>query len=110
MAQRTPARHRWDVSVEEAIALQERLRPLVQQAPAVALDRIRTVAGVDGAYDEAGWGRAAVVVHALPDLEVVEQAIAVKEVSFPHVPGLLSFREGPVVPAAVERLKTLPAS
>jgi deoxyribonuclease V len=108
MAQTMPPLHRWDVSVEEAIALQGRLRPLAPQAPPVALDQIRTVAGVDGAYDEAGRGRAAVVVYALPDLEIVEQATAVKEVSFPYVPGLLSFREGPVALAAVEQLRTQP--
>lgn len=106
--QTMPPPHRWDVSVEEAIALQERLRPLVQQAPPVELDQIRTVAGVDGAYDEAGQGRAAVVVCSFPDLRVVEQATAVKEVSFPYVPGLLSFREGPVVLAALEQLKAQP--
>jgi deoxyribonuclease V len=103
-----PPLHRWNVSVEEAIALQEQLRPLLQQAASIALDQIRTVAGVDGAYDEAGRGRAAAVVYSLPDLRDVEQATAVKEVSFPYVPGLLSFREGPVALAALAQLKAQP--
>lgn len=106
------ALHRWDVSVEEAIALQERLRPLLQHTNALALDQIRTVAGLDAAYDERedgmARGRAAVVACSFPALEVIEQATTVTEGVFPYVPGLLSFREGPVLLAALGRLNAMP--
>ena len=39
--------HPWDVSVEEAIAIQRRLAPLAHAAAPIALDRVRLVAGVD---------------------------------------------------------------
>ena len=104
--------HRWDLSVEEAIALQDRLRPLVSHANTLTLDQIRAVAGVDAAYSERedgkGRARAAVVVLSFPNLEVIEQTTAVVESIFPYVPGLLSFREGPVVLAALARLRTRP--
>lgn len=98
--------HRWDVSVEEAIAIQERLRPLVQRANSIEIGQIRTVAGIDASYR--GIGRAAIVVFSFPDLEIIEQATAVRESVFPYTPGLLSFREGPVVLDAIEKLNVQP--
>ena len=40
--------------------------------------------------------------------EVVETAIASMDVTFPYIPGLLSFREAPVCLAAVEKLENEP--
>ncbi|HLW01223.1 MAG TPA: deoxyribonuclease V [Ktedonobacterales bacterium] len=98
--------HNWDVSVEEAIAIQERLRPLVQQSNSVSLDQVRTVAGIDASYGEVG--QAAIVVFSFPKLEIIDQATATRESVFPYVPGLLSFREGPVVLDAMAKLKQQP--
>lgn len=104
--------HRWEVSVQEAIALQERLRSLVRQTNALALDQIHTVAGVDAAYSERedgkGWAHAAVVVLSFPGLELIEQATAAMKSKFPYVPGLLSFREAPVALGALAKLTTVP--
>src|SRR5262249_25469173 len=104
--------HRWDVSVKEAQALQKQLASLVRQASTFALDQIWTVAGLDVSYvrreQDTVQGRAAIVVLSFPDLEVIEQATAVTEVTFPYVPGLLSFREAPVLLAAWKRLETQP--
>lgn len=102
--------HPWNLSPDAATALQERLRVRVRRAPTLALDQIHTVAGVDVAYAaRAGameQGRAAAVVWAFPDLVEIERATASIEVTFPYVPGLLSFREAPAVLAALERLRT----
>lgn len=102
--------HRWDVSAEEALALQERLRPQIQRARPIGLDQVHTVAGLDAAYDkdEVGPGRAAVVVYSFPDLRIIEQATAVTARVFPYIPGLLSFREGPVLLAALAKLTIQP--
>ncbi len=98
--------HPWDVSVEEAIAIQQRLRPLIQESQSIALDQVRTVAGVDASYRDVG--QAAIVVFSFPALEIVDQATATRESVFPYVPGLLSFREGPVVLDAMEKLRVQP--
>jgi len=98
--------HRWDLSAEEAIALQRELRGRLDDAPPVALDAIRTVAGVDASYRD--LARAAVVVFSFPALEVVESAVGEAETTFPYVPGLLSFREAPAVLAAMEKLRVRP--
>lgn len=52
--------------------------------------------------------RAAVVVLSFPTLEVVDRAWAELPVTFPYIPGYLSFREGPAVLSAFERLTLWP--
>ena len=102
-------RHRWDVSPDEAIAIQKRLRAaisLAERVEPITLDQIHTVAGVDASYREIG--RAAIAVFSFPDLTLIETVTATREVTFPYIPGLLSFREGPVVLAAFERLRIQP--
>ena len=67
------------------------------------------VAGVDlSPPDKEGIARGAVVVLRLPELEVVEVQAASAKPGFPYVPGLLSFREAPVILAACEKLKLSP--
>jgi deoxyribonuclease V len=51
---------------------------------------------------------AAVVVVALPSLELVETAGAVRRARFPYIPGLFTFRELPPLLAAFERLRREP--
>lgn len=98
--------HAWDVTPEEAIALQRQLRPLVPATPSISLEQIHTIAGIDASYRTAG--RAAIVVFSFPALERIEQVTATWESPFPYVPGLLSFREGPGVVAAMAKLTTQP--
>ena len=71
--------------------------------------RVRLVAGADLSYDR-GSDRffAAVVVCRLPDLAVVETATARGTSPFPYIPGLLSFREGPLLLRAFRRLRAQP--
>ncbi len=102
-------RHRWDVSPDEAIAIQQRLRAeisLAERDGPITLDQIHTVAGIDVSYHEIG--RAAIAVFSFPDLALIEEVTATSEVTFPYIPGLLAFREGPVVLAAFEQLRTQP--
>jgi deoxyribonuclease V len=49
-----------------------------------------------------------IVVLSYPDLATIEVATAERPVSFPYVPGLLSFREAPAVLAAAESLRNEP--
>lgn len=100
------ALHNWDVTPEEAIAIQQRLRAMLHDEPPIALDSVRTIAGIDASYTDVG--RAAIVVLTYPDLQLVEQVTAVHESVFPYIPGLLSFREGPVVEDAMRKLTTSP--
>lgn len=103
--------HDWDVTPKEAAQIQRDLHDRLDLRDGIHLDDIRTVAGVDNAYS--GRGRnavayAVVVVLSFPALEVIETQMAVQPVTFPYVPGLLSFREGPAVIAAFEQVQTVP--
>ena len=48
-------------------------------------------------------GTAAVVVLGFEDLSLLDYAVATQPVTFPYVPGLLAYREGPVVLDALEQ-------
>ena len=100
-------KHNWDVTPQEAIAIQRELREkLIVYDDFSPPDR---VAGVDvGFKDEGRITRAAVAVLSFPQLELVEHAIAEEPTRFPYVPGLLSFREVPAVLAALGKLRHLP--
>jgi len=97
--------HDWDMTPAEAIALQQRLRQQVRLETHPG--PVGRVAGVDVSV-KGKRSRAAVVVLSFPDLQPADQALAELPVPFPYVPGLLSFREGPVVLAAFERLTRWP--
>ncbi len=101
------APHDWDVSPDEARAIQERLRGAVIAAGEP--EQVRLVAGVDISVGGTGHdGLAAVVVLTYPELQAVEQSVVTAKVTFPYVPGLLSFREIPVLIPAFERLQRTP--
>lgn len=99
--------HPWDVAPAEAIAIQKRLAAAVVRRD--DLGDVHYVAGVDVGFEDGNTvTRAAVAVLRFPDLEPHEQAIARLPTSFPYVPGLLSFREGPAILEALYRLETTP--
>jgi deoxyribonuclease V len=102
-----PLEHRWDVSPQEAVAIQERLRGAVITTD--DLGDVRYVAGVDiGFVENNTVTRAAVAVLSFPELLLLDQSIALTPTTFPYVPGLLSFREAPVALVALERLAIRP--
>ncbi len=97
--------HRWDLSPKEAIRVQRELsRRLV-----LSWDgrKVASVAGVDVCV-KAGRARAAIVVLRYPGLDPIEGATAEADAVFPYVPGLLTFREGPVILDAWKRLRSKP--
>jgi deoxyribonuclease V len=101
--------HPWDLSPREAVALQSTLAQHVIRRGDLDESRVRTVAGADVAFDKPN-GRAvgAVVLLAYPSLDELERVIVESPVTFPYVPGLLSFRETPVLLGAFERLRDTP--
>jgi deoxyribonuclease V len=97
----------WNVTPREAMRFQEQYRDRVVLED--RFDTIKTVAGADLAFDpETKQAVAGVIVYALPGLEEVERRMAWRQLRFPYVPGLLSFRESPVLLAAFARLRRDP--
>ncbi|HET6575179.1 MAG TPA: deoxyribonuclease V [Fimbriiglobus sp.] len=99
--------HDWNLTPKEAVALQRELAARVDTK--TPLGKLDLVAGCDVSYDR-GSPRmhAAIVVVRVSDLSVVESMVAHADVTFPYVPGLLSFREAPPVLAAWKRLRSEP--
>jgi len=122
--------HEWDLSYAEARQLQSDFAGRVRFTPLRKQPRL--IAGLDCAFSKDGKQifAAAVVLQAVVggasptprrsvrqgqaegplayDLELMETVTAVRDVGFPYIPGLLSFREAPVCLAAVGKLKNEP--
>jgi len=99
--------HRWSVAPVEAIEIQRKLAPSVVRRGRPP--KLRLVAGADLAFSPDGEKCiAGVVVWDLQRREVVEQHVARRMVSFPYVPGLLSFREAPALLTALKQLRCEP--
>ncbi len=109
--------HPWRVAPAEAAAIQARLAPQViaEGDPKDSPEGVRLVAGADIALGkpalsgvETSNGRGAVVLLSYPDLRLVEHHLVDEPVPFPYVPGLLAFRELPVLARAFEKLERTP--
>ena len=100
-------RHKWLVNTTRAKEIQMELAGEVSRVGNVTAPRL--IAGVDisvNRWNETGTG--AVVVLNYPDLEIVEMKVAADRITFPYVPGLLSFREAPLILSAFQEIKNMP--
>ncbi len=97
----------WPETASDAIALQEKLRGRVSLKN--GFDTIKTICGVDCSYDlQTNISRAVLCIFSYPELELIESAMAHLPTTFPYVPGLLSFREIPVILEAFKVISTKP--
>lgn len=98
--------HNWQVTAAEARGIQEELTGRVVRLSDGMMPC--NVAGVDVSVKRFGKARAAVVVLSYPQMELIEIQVIEGDPPFPYVPGLLSFREAPLILAACERLRSTP--
>jgi len=104
---KTKKLHSWNLSYAQAAKLQEQLSKKVQFCRLKKEPKL--IAGLDCAFSKNGEKViSAVVVLKIPDFEVIETQSAVRKVTMPYIPGLLSFREAPACIAAIQKLKTEP--
>jgi deoxyribonuclease V len=104
---RIVSRYNWQVTTAAAKAIQTELAAEVSRVGRVTAPRL--IAGVDISVNRwNGTGRGAVVVLSYPDLEIVEVKVVEDKITFPYVPGLLSFREAPLILAAFEKITNVP--
>jgi deoxyribonuclease V len=101
----TPPLHPWVIDPQGAIILQSPLRERL----VLSWDGrpVTSVSGVDVGFDGEQALAAVVVLH-YPDMTLLISITAVRQVDFPYIPGLLSFREGPTILAAWEKLTLKP--
>ena len=101
--------HDWNLTPRNAIALQRELAARVVARGDPREAAVHLVAGCDVAFEKArDRAVGAVVVLRYPDLSVVERVVVESSMVFPYVPGLLSFRETPLLARAFERLEHAP--
>lgn len=97
----------WNVTPKEAIELQKRLRDQVKLVPLQAPPK--RVGGCDVSMDRfAKDGFAGFVTLSYPTLAILDHAVAKDVIPFPYIPGLLSFREIPMLEKAWGKLETKP--
>ena len=102
--------HEWDISPTDAVAMQRELAGQLRIDLSLPESAVQSIAGVDLSPPDAETGlvRGAVVVVAWPSLDVIEVSTAEGVAEFPYVPGLLSFREAPILLEALSGLRGTP--
>jgi deoxyribonuclease V len=96
------------LSPKDAILLQQKLRQQVVLKPPSDFSP-KLVAGTDVSYSrKEDIFYAVVVVLELPCLHLRESQVVTGKITFPYIPGLLSFREAPFLIEAIKKLKTRP--
>lgn len=99
--------HSWDLSPAAAVAVQRDLASRTDTATPV--EKFDLVAGADVSYNRySNIFHAAVIVFRPADNTIVEAEGIRREVHFPYIPGLLSFREAPALLDCFARLKSEP--
>jgi deoxyribonuclease V len=99
--------HNWNVAVKRAIELQKSLAGQVRQRR--VNKKLKTIAGIDCAFTADKKSIiACIVILSAETFEIIETVYATQPVTFPYIPGLLSFREAPACLAAAEKLTAIP--
>ena len=99
--------HSWQVSTGEALDIQLKLADRVSRVNEVTAPRF--IAGVDISVSKSQeMATAAVVILKYPEFKLVETKTINERVNYPYVPGLLSFRESPLILAVCEKLDITP--
>ncbi|HDP36559.1 MAG TPA: deoxyribonuclease V [Candidatus Atribacteria bacterium] len=97
--------HSWEVSPQEAIKIQKDLQSNISLKK--SFSKIDKIAGADVSYYK-NKVIAGIVILKFPQLEIIEKKSSVSSVNFPYIPGLLTFREGPSLLAALKKIKNEP--
>jgi deoxyribonuclease V len=99
--------HSWQLSAAEAVKIQHRLAASVLREGEMV--KPHYIAGVDMSISRTRTvATGAVVVLEYPGLRLAEVRVAHGEVDFPYVPGLLSFREAPILLRVCRTLEISP--
>lgn len=101
--------HDWNVSYKRAREIQRELGAKLILKDKDLPDTIHTVAGADISYSRnSRLFFAVVIIFAFPTMEIIEEQSSSGTVDFPYIPGLLTFREGPVLLETFKKVRSLP--
>jgi deoxyribonuclease V len=102
--------HPWDLPPSDAVALQRELASRLSETDAIrSVNAARLIGGLDvSSVKDSPLLTAGVVVWNRETGQVTATAWAQGDQTFPYVPGLLSFREIPILASALEKLSAAP--
>ena len=92
-------------NIKHAQKIQQNLAQLVRIIP--FRKTVTTIAGVDAAFTE-DKVIAAACLFSYPEIILSEETFSIMKTPFPYIPGFLSFREGPAVVKAINKLQKSP--
>ena len=99
--------HNWNITPKLAIEIQYELQKRIsfKNSP----NKVHLIAGADASFSKAKeLIHGAVSIFSFPEMELIESKTATLPLSFPYIPGLLSFREGPVLLECFRQIKNIP--
>lgn len=96
--------HPWKVSTKRAKEIQLNLRDRVILKN--SLRKIKAIAGCDVSFDKKeNRACAAICIYSFPDIKLKQSLFSISKVTFPYVPGLLTFREAPPLIKVLKKIK-----
>ncbi len=99
--------HLWNITAREAVELQKKLQKSVKLTP--FRKKLRFIGGCDISMNfRSNHVFAGFVILSFPELKMVDHSVIEDDITFPYIPGLLSFREIPSLLKAWDKLKTKP--
>jgi deoxyribonuclease V len=99
----------WSITTKEAIELQEHLKNLVILNSKIKLNDLKLIAATDVSYyRDSKTGKAVIVLWDYKKSELIDYSTFSCKVKFPYIPGLLSFRECPLIIEAFKKLSLEP--
>lgn len=99
----------WSITPKEAIKLQENLKGLVTINNKINLSNLKVIAATDVSYySDSKTGKAVIVLWDYKKSEIIDYSTFCCEIKFPYIPGLLSFRECPLIIEALKKLSLEP--
>jgi deoxyribonuclease V len=97
--------HEWNLSYSEAVSLQNELKRKLIHKSVSKIPEL--VAGVDISFPSKYVGLCVIVILDKQS-NVIDYVQYSDKIDFPYIPGLLSFREGPLFLKTLKKLKTKP--
>ena len=98
--------HPWNLNKEEARQLQE---SLASDCVLEGNPDVQTFAGIDiSVYPDSRIGIASAVLYSVSEQEIKDEVILIGDLTFPYIPGLLAFREAPLMLKAIMKLSEEP--
>jgi deoxyribonuclease V len=98
--------HKWNLNQQEAVQLQKELSAQICRDGTIHNPHF--IGGADVSVDRSKSARAAVSILNYPELKIVEEICIEGIAEFPYIPGLLSFREIPLLLEAFRKINCRP--